>query len=329
MSQNMKKQNEILLQPEHNRFVTFPIKFNSPWKMYKNSVACFWTPEEIDLTKDMNDWEKLNDNEKHFIKYVLGFFAASDGIVNLNIMDRFLQEVQMMEARYFYNYQIMMENIHSETYALLLDTYIKDEKEKNKLLNSIKTIPCIKRKAEWALKWIENDEASFSKRLVIFAAVEGIHFSGSFAAIFWLKKRGLMPGLSFSNQLISRDEGQHTDFACLLYSMMNEKLSVEEVNGIISEAVDIEIEFITESLPCSLLGMNSDEMKKYIKFVADRLLLQLGYKKLYNEKNPFDFMDMISMEQKGNFFETKISEYSKAGVLDESSNLELTFTDDF
>ena len=324
-----KKQNELLLQPEHNRFVTFPIKFNSTWKMYKKAVACFWTPEEIDFSKDMNDWEKLNDNEKHFIKYILGFFAASDGIVNLNIMDRFLQEVELMEARYCYIFQMMIENIHSETYALLLDTYIKDEKEKKKLLNSIKTIPCIKRKAEWALKWIENDEASFAKRLVIFAAVEGIHFSGSFAAIFWLKKRGLMPGLSFSNQLISRDEGMHTDFACHLYSMIENKLTTEDVNSIISEAVNIEIEFITESLPCSLLGMNQDEMKKYIKFVADRLLLQLGYKKIYNEKNPFDFMEMISMEQKGNFFETKVSEYQKAGVMDDTTTLELSFTDDF
>jgi len=323
------KNNELLLEPENNRFVTFPIKFNSTWKMYKKAVACFWTPEEIDFSKDMNDWEKLNSNEQHFIKYVLGFFAASDGIVNLNIMDRFLQEVELMEARYCYIFQMMIENIHSETYALLLDTYIKDEKEKNKLLNSIKTIPCIKRKAEWALKWIENDEASFAKRLVIFAAVEGIHFSGSFAAIFWLKKRGLMPGLSFSNQLISRDEGMHTDFACHLYSMVENKLNVEEVNKIISEAVDIEIEFITESLPCSLLGMNKDEMKKYIKFVADRLLLQLGYKKIYNEKNPFDFMEMISMEQKGNFFETKVSEYQKAGVMDDTTNMEFKITDDF
>ena len=325
----MSQKNEILLQPEYNRFVTFPIKFNPIWKMYKKAVSCFWTPEEIDFSKDMNDWEKLNANEQHFIKHVLGFFAASDGIVNLNIMDRFMQEVEVMEARYFYIFQMMIENIHSETYALLLDTYITDVKEKNKLLNSIQTIPCIKRKAEWALKWIDNDDASFSKRVLIFVAVEGIHFSGSFAAIFWLKKRGLMPGLSFSNQLISKDEGLHTDFACLMYSMLQNKLSKNEVNQIISEAVNIEIEFITESLPCSLIGMNKDEMKKYIKFVADRLLLQLGYNKIYNEKNPFDFMEMISMEQKGNFFEVKTSEYQKAGVMDENLNLKLNLTDDF
>ena len=329
MPNNNNNNNEILFQPENDRFVTLPIKFNSTWKFYKKAVASFWTPEEIDFSKDMNDWEKLNENEKHFIKHVLGFFAASDGIVNLNIMDRFLQKVNMMEAKYFYIFQMMIENIHSETYALLLDTYIKDEKEKQKLLNSIHTIPCIKKKAEWALKWISNDDVPFAYRLVVFAAVEGIHFSGSFAAIFWLKKRGLMPGLSFSNQLISRDEGLHTDFGCHLYSTLNNKLEIEEVNKIIDEAVNIEIEFITESLSCSLLGMNKDDMRVYIKFVADRLLVQLGYKKVYNEKNPFDFMDMISMEQKGNFFETKISEYVKAGVMENDNSFELNITDDF
>ena len=321
--------NEILLQPEHNRLVTLPIKFNKIWKFYKNAVASFWTPEEIDLSKDMNHWEKLTKNEKHFIKNVLGFFAASDGIVNINLIDRFMKDVQIMEAKYFYTFQIMMENIHSETYALLIDTYIKDVNEKNKLFNSIHTIPCVKKKADWALKWIDDTDSAFSLRLVAFAAVEGIFFSGSFASIFWLKKRGLMPGLSFSNQLISRDEGMHTDFACLLFSMLSNKPDVTVINELISEAVSIEIEFITESLPCSLLGMNKEEMIKYIKFVADRLLLQLGYSKVWNEKNPFDFMEMISMEQKGNFFETKISEYQKANMNDSNTNMELNLNDDF
>jgi ribonucleoside-diphosphate reductase subunit M2 len=325
----MSTQKEILLSPENNRLVTFPIKYNEIWQSYKKAVASFWTPEEIDLSKDMNHWESLTFNEKYFIKNILGFFAASDGIVNINLIERFINDVQILEAKYFYGFQVAIENIHAETYSLLIDTYIKDHNEKHKLLNSIHTIPCIKKKADWALKWIDDDKASYAIRLVAFAAVEGIFFSGSFCAIFWLKKRGLMPGLSFSNQLISRDEGMHTDFACLLFSMLSNKPKESEVHELISEALEIEIEFITDSLPCSLLGMNKEEMIKYIKFVADRLLVQLGYSKLWNEKNPFDFMDMISMEQKGNFFETKISEYQKANMLDSNTSMTLNLDADF
>lgn len=305
--------NEILLQPEHNRLVTLPIKFNKIWKFYKNAVASFWTPEEIDLSKDMNHWEKLTKNEKHFIKNVLGFFAASDGIVNINLIDRFMKDVQIMEAKYFYTFQIMMENIHSETYALLIDTYIKDVNEKNKLFNSIHTIPCVKKKADWALKWIESD--SFAERLIAFAAVEGIFFSGAFCSIFWLKKRGLLPGLTFSNELISRDEGMHADFAVHLHNnhIVN-RVSPERIREIIIDALNIEREFITESLPVSLIGMNSKLMTQYLEFVADRLLLEFGCEKEYEATNPFDFMEMISLEGKTNFFEKRVSEYQKAGV---------------
>jgi ribonucleotide reductase beta subunit family protein with ferritin-like domain len=320
---------ELLLSPENNRLVTFPIKYDIIWKKYKEAVASFWTPEEIDLSKDINDWEKLTFNEKYFIKNILGFFAASDGIVNINLIERFINDVQILEAKYFYGFQVMMENIHAETYSLLIDTYIKDNNEKNKLLNSIETIPCVKKKAKWALKWIDDKNASYAIRLIAFAAVEGIFFSGSFCAIFWLKKRGLMSGLSFSNQLISRDECMHTDFACLLFSMLVNKPTEKEVHNLITEALEIETEFIVESLPCSLLGMNKEEMVKYIKFVADRLLIQLGYSKIWNEKNPFDFMEMISMEQKGNFFETKISEYQKANMLDSNTSMVLELNEDF
>jgi len=306
-------QNEPLLKENPQRFVIFPIKYPQIWDAYKKAVASFWTVEEIDLANDMDHWVKLTPNEQHFIKNVLAFFAGSDGIVNENLVQNFMDEVQVPEAKSFYGFQIAIENIHSEMYSLLLDTYIKDNEEKDKMFRAIYTIPCIKKKAEWALKWISSDK-SFSHRLIAFAAVEGIFFSGSFCSIFWLKKRGIMPGLTFSNELISRDEGMHTDFACLLYSMMNNKLSNEEVHEIIGNAVEIEKEFILESLPCDLIGMNSRLMGKYIEFVADRLLLQLGCAKIYNSNNPFDFMDLISVEQKTNFFESRVSSYSLANV---------------
>src|ERR1700756_2287838 len=280
--------NEPLLTENKDRFVLFPIKHNNIWQMYKQAEASFWTAEEIDLGPDQSDWEnKLNDNEKHFIKHVLAFFAASDGIVNENLAINFLNEVQYPEARCFYGFQIMMENIHSETYALLIDTYIKDPVEKDSLLHAIDTVPCVKKKAEWALRWISN--GSFAERLIAFAAVEGIFFSGSFCSIFWLKKRGLMPGLSFSNELISRDEGLHCDFACLLYSQLKNQLPQSKVTEIIKNAVEIEKEFVCSALPVRLIGMNSDSMCQYIEFVADRLLVALGCPKAFNATNPFDF----------------------------------------
>ena len=305
---------EPILQENPGRFVLFPIQHDDIWKFYKDSEASFWTAEEIDLSQDLSDWEnKLNDDERFFIKHVLAFFAASDGIVNENLAENFVAEVQYTEAKFFYGFQIMMENIHSETYSLLIDTYIKDPKEKDYLFNAIETFPPVKKKADWALRWIEN--GSFAERIVAFAAVEGIFFSGSFCSIFWLKKRGLMPGLTFSNELISRDEGMHMDFACLLYNnhIVN-KLSKEKVTKIITDAVNIESEFVTESLPVRLIGMNSDLMNQYIQFVADRLLEQLGCDKVYNVTNPFDFMDMISLQGKTNFFEKRVAEYQKAGV---------------
>ena len=306
---------EILLQENPSRFVLFPIVYQDIWDKYKQQTALYWTAEEIDLSKDRTDWDNLTPNERHFIKNILAFFAGSDGIVLENLGKRFLSEVQIPEVRCFYGYQLMMENIHSETYSLLIDTYVKDPQEKMKLFNAIETIPCVTKKAEWAIKWIEDDKSSFAMRLVAFAIVEGIFFSGSFCAIYWLKKRGLMPGLTFSNELISRDEGLHTEFATLLYTnYIVHKESKEKVEQIIKEAVEIEKEFITESLPCNLIGMNSQLMKEYIEFVADRLIVQLGYDKIYHTNNPFDFMEMISMTGKTNFFEKRVSEYSKAGV---------------
>jgi ribonucleoside-diphosphate reductase beta chain len=309
----MSQENELLLRENKDRFVILPINYPQIWEMYKKCEASFWTAEEIDLSDDMKDWNKLNDGERHFISHILAFFAASDGIVNENLAVNFMSEVQLPEARCFYGFQIMMENIHSETYALLIDTYIKDATEKNRLFHAIDTVPCVKKKGEWALKWIEN--GSFAERLVAFAAVEGIFFSGSFCSIFWLKKRGLMPGLTFSNELISRDEGMHCEFACLLYGMLSNKLSKEAVTTIIADAVEIEKEFVTDALPVNLIGMNAKLMNQYIEFVADRWLQELGYPKLYNTANPFDFMEMISLQGKTNFFEKRVGDYQKSGVL--------------
>lgn len=289
--------------------------------MYKKAEASFWTAEEVDLSKDTQDWEnKLNDDERYFISRVLAFFAASDGIVNENLVERFSNDVHIPEARCFYGFQIMIENIHSEMYSLLIDTYIKDPTEREFLFDAIDTIPCIRKKADWALRWIEDRSSPFAERLVAFAVVEGIFFSGAFASIFWLKKRGMMPGLTFSNELISRDEGLHCDFACLLFSLIKNKPSHERIKQIVTEAVAIEQEFLTEALPCKLIGMNSDLMKTYIEFVADRLLVCLGCSKSYNVDNPFDFMDLISLQGKTNFFEKKVGEYQKAGVMSKGNN---------
>ena len=318
---------EPLLAENPNRFVLFPIQNDEVWQYYKKSQASFWTAEEIDLSQDQKDWNNLNDNERHFIKHVLAFFAASDGIVNENLAVNFMQEVQMPEARCFYGFQIMMENIHSETYSLLIDTYIKDPKEKDYLFNALETVPAVQKKGEWALKWINSE--NFAVRLIAFAAVEGIFFSGSFCSIFWLKKRGLMPGLTFSNELISRDEGLHCDFACLLYSYLQNKLSEERVQGIIADAVRIEQEFVTDALPVSLIGMNAKTMAQYIEFVADRLLVSLGCGKLYNATNPFDFMEMISVQGKTNFFEKRVAEYQKAGVMSERNDNVFSLDEDF
>lgn len=309
---------EMLLKDNPNRFVLFPIQHQEIWEMYKKHEASFWTAEEIDLSQDNKDWEGLTDDERHFIKHVLAFFAASDGIVLENLGTRFLSEVQVPEARCFYGFQLAMENIHSETYSLLIDTYIKDSEEKQHLFNAMENIPCVSKKAEWALKWIGSDSC-FAERLVAFAGVEGIFFSGSFCAIFWLKKRGKMPGLTFSNELISRDEGLHCDFACLLYSQLTNKLSEERVQQIIADAVAIEKEFVIDAIPCALIGMNSSMMSTYIEFCADRLLDALGYSKIWNVSNPFEWMEMISLQGKTNFFEKRVGEYQKAGVM---SNLD-------
>lgn len=311
----MSQQVEPILRENKDRFVLFPITHNDIWQFYKKAEASFWTAEEIDLGQDLKDWNNLNDGERHFITHVLAFFAASDGIVNENLAEHFISEVQYTEAKFFYGFQITIENIHSETYSLLIDTYVKDNKEKDSLLHGIETMECVKKKADWALRWIDN--GSFAERLIAFAAVEGIFFSGSFCSIFWMKKRGLMPGLTFSNELISRDEGLHCDFACLLYNnhLVN-KLPVETVVGIIKDAVAIEKEFVTDALPVKLIGMNADLMCQYIEFVADRLLSELGCPKAYNSTNPFDFMDMISLQGKTNFFEKRVGEYQKAGVMD-------------
>lgn len=304
---------EKILTENKNRFVLFPIEHHDIWDYYKKAESVFWTAEEIDLSSDLIDWERLNDGERHFVKNVLAFFAASDGIVNENLAENFVNEVQYTEAKFFYGFQIMMENIHSETYSLLIDTYIKDKEEQNHLFNAIDTIPAVQKKAEWALRWIKSP--SFAERLIAFAAVEGIFFSGSFCSIFWLKKRGLMPGLSFSNELISRDEGLHCDFAVHLHNnhVVN-KVSPERIREIIGSALEIEKEFITESLPVDLIGMNKDLMKQYLEYVADRLLVDLGVGKVYNSENPFDFMQNIAMENKTNFFEKRVSDYSKAAV---------------
>ena len=320
---------EPILQDNPNRFVLFPIKYHKIWEMYKKQMGLFWTAEEIDLGKDLVDWPKLKSDEQHFIKNILAFFAGSDGIVLENLGSRFMNEIQLPEAKCFYGFQIAMENIHSETYSLLIDTYVRDEKEKNRLLNAIETIPSVEKKAKWALRWIEDKESNFATRLVAFAAVEGIFFSGSFCAIFWLKKRGLMPGLTSSNELISRDEGLHTEFACLMYSMLENKLSQDTINEIIKESVEIEKEFINDSIPCRLIGMNAVLMSQYIEFVADRLLVQLGYEKIYNSSNPFEFMEMISMEGKTNFFEKRVMEYSKAGVGVSQENMVFSMDADF
>lgn len=321
---------EPILQENKDRFVIFPIKHNDIWEWYKKMEASFWTAEEIDLHQDLSDWNtKLNDDEKYFIKHILAFFAASDGIVNENLAENFVNEVQYAEAKFFYGFQIMMENIHSETYSLLIDTYVKNEEEKNQLFHAIEVFPAIKKKADWALKWIESD--SFAERLIAFAAVEGIFFSGAFCSIYWLKKRGLMPGLTFSNELISRDEGVHCDFAVHLHNhhLIN-KVPKARITDIIVDALNIEREFITESLPVSLIGMNATLMTQYLEFVADRLLVELGCERVYNSSNPFDFMDMISLQGKTNFFEKRVSEYQKAGVLNnDSESQKISFDADF
>ncbi|MBK0371101.1 ribonucleotide-diphosphate reductase subunit beta [Flavobacterium agrisoli] len=321
---------EPILQENKNRFVIFPIKHHDIWEWYKKMEASFWTAEEIDLHQDLSDWNnKLSNEERYFIKHILAFFAASDGIVNENLAENFVNEVQYAEAKFFYGFQIMMENIHSETYSLLIDTYVKDDAEKDELFNALEVFPAIKKKAEWALKWIESD--SFAERLIAFAAVEGIFFSGAFCSIFWLKKRGLMPGLTFSNELISRDEGVHCDFAVHLHNhhLVN-KVPVERIKEIIVDALNIEREFITESLPVSLIGMNATLMTQYLEFVADRLLVELGCERVYNSANPFDFMDMISLQGKTNFFEKRVGEYQKAGVLNNDSDAQkISFDADF
>ena len=316
-------QDEILLEKSQNRFVLFPIKYNDIYEEYKKAESSFWTANEIDLSKDLNDWEKLNENEKYFIKNIIGFFAGSDGIIMENLAQRFLNDIEIPEVRAFYSYQIFNENVHSETYSLLIDTYIKDNEEKIKIFNSIENIPCVAKKAKWAYKWIENKDVNFATRLIAFSIVEGIFFSGSFCAIYWLKKRGFMPGLTFSNELISKDEGTHCYFACLLYSYIKNKLKPEIVFEIIKEAVEIEKEFITDSIPCNLIGMNADLMKQYIEFVSDRLLVQLGYEKIWNSENPFDFMEMISLRPKANFFELRVGEYAKSSISENNENFEI------
>ncbi len=320
---------EPILKENPNRFVLFPIEHNDIWAFYKKSEANFWTAEEIDLSADLVDWnDKLNDDERHFVKHVLAFFAASDGIVNENLAINFVNEVQYTEAKFFYGFQIMMENIHSETYSLLIDTYIKDQREKDYLLRAIEHVDCVKKKADWALRWIGN--GNFAERLIAFAAVEGIFFSGSFCSIFWLKKRGLMPGLTFSNELISRDEGMHCDFACLLYNdHLQNQLSPDTVRDIITDAVNIEKEFVSDAIPVKLIGMNAELMCQYIEFVADRLLGALGLPKVYNVENPFPWMDLISLQGKTNFFEKRVGDYQKAGVMTERDKQVFKLDEDF
>jgi ribonucleotide reductase beta subunit family protein with ferritin-like domain len=317
---------EPLLAPDDNRFVMFPIKHEDIWNMYKTQIDCFWRAEEIDLTKDLTNWESLNRDEKYFISMILAFFAASDGIVLENLASRFMTEIQVSEARAFYGFQIAMENIHSQTYSLLIETYIKDKFEKDRLFNAIENFPCIKKKSDWAQKWIHDNRSSFATRLIAFACVEGIFFSGAFCSIYWLKKRGLMPGLTFSNELISRDEALHCEFAVLLYSKLVKKMSKARIHEIIKDAVEIETEFICDALPCRLIGMNSVMMTQYIQFVADRLSVQLGYDKIYNVTNPFEFMELISLEGKTNFFERKVGEYA---LTNKDSNNAFDFSEDF
>jgi ribonucleoside-diphosphate reductase subunit M2 len=311
---------EPLLAPDDNRFVMFPIKYQDIWDMYKKQVDCFWRPEEMDLTKDLSDWDSLSRDEKYYISMILAFFAASDGIVLENLASRFMNDVQLSEARAFYGFQIAMENIHSHTYSLLIETYIKDKTEKDQLFNAIENFPCIKKKSDWAQKWIHDNRSSFATRLVAFACVEGIFFSGAFCSIYWLKKRGLMPGLTFSNELISRDEALHCEFAVLLYSKLVKKIDKSRIHEIIKEAVEIETEFICQALPCRLIGMNSELMTQYIQFVADRLCVQLGYKKIYNVKNCFEWMELISLESKVNFFEKRTDAYALANT-DKNENI--------
>jgi ribonucleoside-diphosphate reductase subunit M2 len=317
---------EPLLAPDDNRFVMFPIRYEDIWEMYKKQVDCFWRPEEIDLSKDLTHWETLHADEQFFISMILAFFAASDGIVLENLASRFMNDVQVSEARAFYGFQIAMENIHSETYSILIESYIKDTAQKDRLFNAITNFPCIKKKSDWAQKWIHDNRSSFATRLVAFACVEGIFFSGAFCSIYWLKKRGLMPGLTFSNELISRDEALHCEFAVLLYSKLQKKMDKARINEIIREAVEIESEFICEALPCRLIGMNAELMTQYIKFVADRLAVQLGYKKIYNVENPFQFMELISLESKTNFFERKIDAYALANKQTDNA---FSFSEDF
>ena len=321
MSKNV---NEPLLAENPNRYVMFPLQDQDIWQLYKKMFDCMWRAEEIDLSKDMKHWESLNDDERHFIKMILAFFAASDGIVVENLGARFLTEVQLPEARTAYGFQLMMENVHSETYSLLIDTYIKDQSEKTRLLQALDNFPCIKKKGDWAIKWINDNRSSFAARLVAFACVEGIFFSGAFCSIYWLKKRGLMPGLTFSNELISRDEGMHTDLAIMLFNKLNKKLNKSKVKDIVREAVAIEKEFICEALPCKLIGMNAKLMSQYIEFVADRLLVQLGCTKEYKVENPFDFMEMISLEGKTNFFEKRVADYSLVSDKKDASVFDMT-----
>lgn len=314
---------EILLREDSTRLTIFPIQYEEIWDMYKKAVSSFWTVEEIDLSKDLDDFNRLTENERKFIKNILAFFSSSDTIVNINLGERFLNEVQILEAKFFYAFQMTIENIHSETYSLLIDTYFKDPQEKHESFNAIQYIPCIQKKAEWCFKWINDKQSTFAQRLLAFAIVEGVFFSGAFCSIFWLKERSMMPGLAFSNELISRDEGMHVEFAILLYSMIKQRLPEETVHQIVREAVEVEKNFILESIPCSLLGMNSDLMSIYIEFVADRLLSQLNYNKIWNVANPFPFMERISIETKSNFFESRVSQYSKANVGNKQQHSEI------
>jgi ribonucleotide reductase beta subunit family protein with ferritin-like domain len=317
---------EPLLQPDNNCLTMFPIKHKDIWDLYKRSVDCFWKAEDIDLSKDYVDWLKLSNDERHFIKMVLGFFAASDGIIIENMVSRFMVEMKNSQIRAIYSFQTFMENVHSETYSLLIDTYIKDTLEKEKLFNAIENFPCIKLKAEWASKWIADEESSFATRLVAFAIVEGLFFSSSFASIFWLKQKNILPGLCLSNEYISRDESIHVETAIMIYGMINEKVSEEKFIAMMKSAVEIEIDFVTQAIPVRLIGMHSGLMSKYICFVADRLCLQLGHSKIYNEKNPFNFMEKISLESKSNMFEKRISEYSLANKFKEKDTFDLNGT---
>jgi ribonucleotide reductase beta subunit family protein with ferritin-like domain len=320
---------EMLLKENPNRFVIFPIQHADVWKMYKDHVSVFWRPEEVDLSKDLVHWSTLSGNEQHFIKRILGFFAGSDGIVMENLGQRFMTEIQLPEAKFFYSVQLMMESVHSETYSLLIDTYIEDRTEKVEILRSIQTVPCIQKKAEWALSWIGSEEADFPTRLMAFAAIEGVFFSGAFCAIFWLKQRGLMPGLTASNEFIARDEGLHTDFACLLYSKCKHRLPKTKAIKLMREAVKIEKEFILEALPCSLIGMSAPRMSEYIEFVADRLMVALGYAKIWNTANPFPWMERISLEGKDNFFEKRVTNYALAGVGQDATKMQFGLDEDF